>query len=314
MHITIKQLVEDYDMKIVSGQEGLSGKIEDSQLTRPGLELAGLFDFFEQNRVQIFGSKEVTFYGWLNDQDKEIRVDMLFKRRPPAFVFSKHVDVPELFRQKGNDYNIPVLKSSMRTSELFSSLYQYLFAKLAPRRTLHGTLVDISGVGVLLRGKSGIGKSEVALELVRRGHQLVADDRVDYYEREIGNIIGESPKLLAKHLEIRGVGIVNVVKLFGASAFKENKRIMLIVDLVSFEKDNDYDRLGLNIQTEKLFETDVTHMTIPVTAARSVASLVEVAALNARLHFLGTNMAKEFTDSLNTEISDKLKNKDKDNE
>ncbi|MFW5914052.1 MAG: HPr(Ser) kinase/phosphatase [Bacillota bacterium] len=309
MHITIEQLVNDYNMKVVSGKEGLSGKIEDSQLTRPGLELAGLFDFFEQNRVQIFGSKEVTFYGWLNDEDKNIRVDMLFQRRPPAFVFSKHVEVPDLFKHKGDEYGIPVLKSSMRTSELFSSLYQYLFAKLAPRRTLHGTLVDISGVGVLLRGKSGIGKSEVALELVRRGHQLVADDRVDYYEREIGNIIGEAPKLLAKHLEIRGVGIVNVVKLFGASAFKENKRIMLIVDLVSFEKDNDYDRLGLNIQTEKLFETDVTHMTIPVTAARSVASLVEVAALNARLHFLGTNMAKEFTDSLDNEIKEKLKKK-----
>ncbi|MFW5894895.1 MAG: HPr(Ser) kinase/phosphatase [Bacillota bacterium] len=313
MHITIEQLVKDYNMKVISGKEGLSGKIEDSQLTRPGLELAGLFDFFEQDRVQIFGSKEVTFYGWLNDEDKNIRIDMLFQRRPPAFVFSKHVDVPELFKRKGDEYGIPVLKSSMRTSELFSSLYQYLFAKLAPRRTLHGTLVDISGVGVLLRGKSGIGKSEVALELVRRGHQLVADDRVDYYEREIGNIIGEAPKLLAEHLEIRGVGIVNVVKLFGASAFKENKRIMLIVDLVSFEKDNDYDRLGLNIKTEKLFETDVTHMTIPVTAARSVASLVEVAALNARLHFLGTNMAKEFTEALDNEIKEKLKKKDENN-
>lgn len=308
MHITVNKLVDDYQMEVISGKKGLSGKIEDSQLTRPGLELAGLFDFFEQNRIQIFGSKEVTFYGWLNNQDKDIRVDMLFERRPPAFIFSKHVDVPELFKQKGDYYNIPVLKSSLRTSELFSSLYQYLFANLAPRRTMHGTLVDISGVGVLIRGKSGIGKSEVALELVRRGHQLVADDRVDYYEREIGNIIGESPKLLAKHLEIRGVGIVNVVQLFGASAFKENKRIMVIVDLVSYEQDNNYDRLGVNMQTEKLFDTDVTHMTIPVTAARSVASLVEVAALNARLHFLGTNMAKDFTDALNKEISDKLKN------
>ncbi len=311
MHITIKQLVDDYDMKVVSGGEGLSVKVENSQLTRPGLELAGLFEFFEQDRIQIFGSKEVTFFGWLNDEDKNIRIDMLFKRRPPAFIFSKHVDVPQIFKDKGDYYNIPVLKSGMRTSELFSSLYQYLFAKLAPRKTMHGTLVDISGVGVLIRGKSGIGKSEVALELVRRGHQLVADDRVDYYEREIGNIIGEAPKLLAKHLEIRGIGIVNVVNLFGASAFKENKRIMLIVDLVTYEDNNAYDRLGLNMETERLFETEVTHMTIPVTAARSVASLVEVAALNARLHFLGTNMAKDFTDSLNTEISQKAKNKQK---
>ena len=305
MHITIKELVKEFKMDVLSGKEGLDTKVENSQLTRPGLELAGLFDFFEKDRIQIFGSKEVTFYGWLNEDDQNIRVNMLFERMPPAFVFSKHVEVPKLFIEKGNQYNIPVLKSSMGTSELFSSLYQYLFTKLAPRRSIHGTLVDISGVGVLMRGKSGIGKSEVALELVRRGHQLVADDRVDYYERELGNIIGEAPSLLAKHLEIRGIGIVNVVKLFGASAYKENKRIMLLIDLVSWEHKNDYDRLGLNIQSEKLFETDVHHITIPVTAARSVASLVEVAALNARLQFLGTNMAKDFTDSLTKEISDK---------
>jgi len=307
MHITIEELVKDYNMEVVSGKAGLENIVENSQLTRPGLELAGLFDFFEKDRIQIFGSKEVTFYGWLNEEDQNIRVDMLFERKPPAFIFSKHVEVPKLFIELGNHYNVPVLKSSMKTSELFSSLYQYLFAKLAPRKTMHGTLVDISGVGVLMRGKSGIGKSEVALELVRRGHQLVADDRVDYYEREIGNVIGEAPPLLAKHLEIRGIGIVNVVKLFGASAYKENKRIMLLIDLVSWEQENDYDRLGLNIQSEKLFETDVHHMTIPVTAARSVASLVEVAAMNARLHFLGTNMAKDFTDSLTREINDKTK-------
>jgi len=313
MSVSVNQMVDDFSLEVASGKKGLSGKIENPQLTRPGIELAGLFDFFEHDRVQIFGSKEVTFFGWLEEHDQEIRVGMLFERKPPAFIFSKHVDIPEVFRRLGDEHDIPVLKSQMRTSELFSRLYQYLSAKMAPRTSVHGTLVDINGVGVLIKGKSGIGKSEVALELVRRGHQLVADDRVDIYQHEIGLLLGESPPLLREHLEIRGIGIVNVVKLFGASAFKEDKAIMLIVELLQWEKGAEYDRLGLDTHEEKIFDTPLPLVKIPITAARSVPSLIEVAAMNARLKFLGTHMAEEFTDRLNKEIELKNnKNQDKD--
>ncbi len=305
MALTVEDLVRDFKLEVSSGHDGLNSEITNPQLTRPGIELAGLFDFFEHDRVQIFGSKEVTFFGWLTEEDKEIRVEMLFEKRPPAFIFSKHVDIPEVFNRMGDKYNIPVLKSYLRTSSLFSKLYQHLYGRLAPRKSIHGTLVDINGIGVLIKGKSGVGKSEVALELVKRGHQLVADDRVDVYQKEVGTLVGEAPRLLREHLEIRGIGIVNVVKLFGASAFKEYMDVMLIVDLVQWDDSVDYDRLGLDSETTRIFDTDVVSVKVPITAARSVPSLIEVAAMNTRLKALGTNMAKDFTDAISEEIKNK---------
>ncbi|AIO18349.1 HPr kinase/phosphorylase [Candidatus Izimaplasma bacterium HR1] len=307
MSLLVKQVVEDYNIKLVSGEGGLSNKVLKAQVSRPGLELAGLFDFYEFDRVQVLGSKEVAFFGWLNKEDQEIRVDMLFKKSPPCFIFSRNAQIPEIFVRKGNEYNIPILKCQKKTSSLLSSLYQYLSSKIAERKSLHGTLVDVSGVGVLIRGKSGLGKSEVALELVRRGHQLVADDRVDVYQREIGVVVGEAPPILRKYLEIRGIGIVNVVKLFGAKAFKENKKIMLVVDLEQWDETSSYDRLGLENHTIKFFDTDVAHIVMPISEGRNTASLVEVAAVNARLKYMGENAALEFTTALDEEL--KRKNK-----
>ena len=294
MALLVKDVIKDYKLEIVSGENGVCNEVHKAQVSRPGIELAGLFDFYEYDRIQVFGSKEVAFFGWLNQQDQEIRVDMLFQKRPPCFVFSKNVDIPEVFIRKGNDYDTPILKSNKKTSALISSLYQYLSGKISDRKSLHGTLVDISGVGVLIRGKSGLGKSEVALELVRRGHQLVADDRVDIYERELGVIVGEAPQILKRYLEIRGIGIVNVVKLYGAKAFKENKKIMLVIDLERWNQETNYDRLGLENHTIKFFDTSVSHLVLPVSEGRNIASLIEVAAVNARLKFLGENAAQEF--------------------
>jgi HPr kinase/phosphorylase len=311
MTLKVRDLIEDYDLELISGEQGMDREVTKAQVSRPGIELAGLFDFYEFDRVQVFGSKEVTFFWWLNTQDQEIRVDMLFQKRPPMFVFSQNInDIPEIFIRKGHEYGIVIAKAQKKTVALVSSLYQYLSAKLSPRLSLHGTLLDISGVGVLIRGKSGLGKSEVALELVRRGHQLVADDRVDIYQRELGVLVGEAPEILQKYLEIRGIGIVNVVQLFGARAFKENKKIMLIIDLEPWNTSNNYDRLGLEHNTLKLFETDVHHITIPVSEGRNVATLVEAAAVNARLKYMGVDSAKEFTDSLDQELARKNKEKE----
>ena len=307
MSLLIKQVIEDYNLELISGEKGIYNEITKSQVSRPGIELAGLFEFYEFYRIQVLGSKELAFFGWLNQQDQEIRVDMLFQKKPPCFIFSKNADVPEVFIRKGNDYNVPVLKSKKKTSALVSNLYQYLNAKLSERQSLHGTLIDVSGVGVLIRGKSGLGKSEAALELVRRGHQLVADDRVDIYQREIGVVVGEAPPILRKYLEIRGIGIVNVVKLFGAKAYKENKKIMLVVDLEYWNNMNHYDRLGLENNTIKFFDTEVAHIVMPISEGRNTASLLEVAAVNARLKFLGEDSAQDFADALDAEL--KRKNK-----
>ncbi len=307
--VRVLDLVRKFRMEIICGEESLEKELTLAQITRPGLELAGMFDFYEPDRVQLLGSKEVTFFWWLNESDQHIRVRMLFEKNPPAFVFSKHVDVPQIFIDLGREYNVPVLKSQTRTNELFALMFQYLNDRLAERTSVHGTLLDINGVGVLIRGKSGIGKSEVALELIRRGHQLVADDRVDIFARGEDILVGEAPELLQKFLEIRGIGIVNVVKLFGASAFKDSKKIMVIVELVSFEQNNDYDRLGLEDLTDTILNIKVPLVKLPITAARNVSTLIEVAAMNARLKFLGTHMAKEFTDQLTEAIEKKHKAK-----
>ncbi len=310
MALTVAELVKAFDFEVMSGSDKLDTLIEETQLSRPGIELAGLFDFYENDRLQLLGSKEVTFFKGLEPRIQQKRVKRLFEHGPPAFIFSRNADIPDDFIKEGNAYGIPVLKSPQRTSELASRLYQYLFSHLAPRISIHGTLLDINGVGVVLRGPSGIGKSEIALELVRRGHQLVADDRVDIYQREEGIVIGEAPKVLKEHLEIRGIGVVNVVKLFGASAFKEDKAIMLFIDLEYWDKEVDYDRLGIDDQKERVFDTEIRIAKIPITAARSVATLVEVAAMNARLKFLGTHMAKDFTNALNALIQEKSNKKE----
>ena len=232
-------------------------------------------------------------------------MDKLFNQKPPVFIFSLNGEVPDIFIEKGNEYNVPILKAKKTSSELISSLFQYLSSKMSDRLSLHGTLVDISGVGVLIRGKSGLGKSEVALELVRRGHQLVADDRVDIYQRELGIIVGEAPDLLKEYLEIRGIGIVNIVKLFGARAYKETKKIMLVVDLEKWDPKKDYDRLGIEDELITFFDTEVHLVRIPVSPGRNIASLVEVAAMNSRLKFLGTDSAKEFVEIIDSHIKQK---------
>ena len=300
--ITANDVITNYKLELISGEQGVHREVTKAQVSRPGIELAGLFDFYEHDRIQVIGSKEIAFFGWLNEQDQEIRVDMLFQKEPPMFVFSVNAEVPEVFIRKGNEYNIPIAKSNKKTSALLSSLYQYLSAKLSPRISLHGTFLDISGVGVLLRGASGLGKSEVALELVRRGHQLVADDRVDIYQRELGVIVGEAPDILKRYLEIRGIGIVNIVKMFGAKAFKEDKKLMLVIDLEPWDKQANYDRLGLENNVIRFFDTDVAHVKIPISEGRNVATLVEAAAVNSRLKFLGENPAQEFADSIDIHI------------
>ncbi len=305
MDLTVKGIIKDFGFELICGDKGLDNPVTKAQVSRPGIELAGLFDFYESDRIQVLGSKEITFFWWLNEQDQEIRVNMLFEKRPPMFVISKNMEIPPIFIRKGNDYGIPIVRANRNTSALISRLYLYLSAKLAERQTLHGTLVDISGVGVLIRGKSGLGKSEVALELVRRGHQLVADDRVDIYQRELGVVIGEAPEITKKYLEIRGIGIVNIVKLFGAKAFKDNKKLMLVIDLEPWNSDSDYDRLGLENETVKFFDTNVAHVKIPISEGRNVASLVEAAAVNARLKYMGENAAQEFADSLMKELKRK---------
>lgn len=304
---TVEQLIKDLNLEVVSMGD-LSRQITEPMLSRPGMELAGLTEYFKsrvKRRVQIIGTKE---WGYLQSLSKEVlqeRVQTLLTDETPCIVFSNNFEVPEAMLTLAKEAEMPILRCDKDTSELFSAMFNYLQEELSPVESVHGVLVDINGIGVLIKGKSSIGKSETALELVHRGHQLVADDRVDVFEKEPGMIIGRAPELLKKFIEVRGIGIINVVEMFGARAFRHKKRVTLIVELEDWTSGKEYNRIGLSDETERLFATDVTKITIPVRPGRSIASLVEVAAMNHRLKMMGYNAAESFTSQLNNFIKNK---------
>ena len=295
MKLKIKHLIQDLDLELLSNKKALEREIKSEMLSRPGVELAGFLDFFDPERLILIGSKEAHFMKLLPYDIRRERIEDIMMKKPPGFIFSTNVEIEELFFDLGNKYSVAILKSKSRTTPLSGSLYTYLHSKLAPRTSMHGVLLDIYGMGTLITGKSGIGKSETALELIKRGHILVSDDRVDIFEQSPGILIGSAPKILEKYIEIRGIGIVDVVQMFGAGAYRENKKIRLVVELEHWKKNKQYDRLGVESETVKIFNTEIAKITIPILPGRNVATLVESAAMNQKLKYLGYNAALELT-------------------
>lgn len=293
--IKVIHLVKDNQLTILAGKQGLENFIYEDMISRPGIELAGFMDFFDAKRVILIGSKENSFSNLFSLVIQEERIRDIFSHRPPAVIFSVNVEVSDLYIRLGNEYGIPILKSNLRTTALNSKLYSYLQEKLTERQTVHGVLLDIGGLGTLIIGKSGIGKSETALELIKRGHILISDDRVDVYQKDVGILIGQAPKILERYLEIRGIGIVDVVSMFGVGAYRETKKIRLVVELEKWEENKYYDRLGLDLETTKFFDTEIPKVTIPVLPGRNVATLVESAAMNEKLKYMGYHAAFNLT-------------------
>lgn len=296
--ITIKQLIEAVDLKICAGENGLSNIIAEEEIRFPWLEFAGIFDYFEPKKINLISSKEAVYLNNLGLELAKERVKAVFERRPSGFVFSRNVEIPDYFIELGNRYDIPVLKSELRTTSLNSRMYGFLCSKLAPRESVHGVLLDINGMGTLIIGKSGIGKSETALELVKRGHQLIADDRVEVYEKEVGVLIGEAPETIAQYLEVRGVGIVNVMHMFGAGAYRESKKIKLVIELELWDKEKNYNRLGLEHEKVVFFNTELPKVVIPILPGRNNAVLVEAAAMNQKLKYNGLDGAKTLVEKI----------------
>jgi len=312
MRLKIKHLVKDLDLELLTNQKGMEREIKSEMLSRPGVELAGFLDFFDAERIILIGSKEASFLKLLPYDIRRQRVEDLFKKNPPGVIFSINVEIENLFLELGNVYDVSILKSKSRTTPLSGTLYAYLHSKLAPRTSVHGVLLDIHGMGTLIIGKSGIGKSETALELIKRGHILISDDRVDIFEAAPGVLIGSAPKILEKFIEVRGIGIVDVVSMFGAGAYRENKKLRLVVELEHWKKGKQYDRLGIETETTKFFNTEIAKITIPVLPGRNVATLVESAAMNQKLKYLGYNAALELTQAVALKASGMRKDEDED--
>lgn len=293
--ISVNKLIKGNDLEILGGHGGLKNKITIEEINRPGVELAGFLDFFDTKRVILIGSKEAAFAKLFKDSELYNRVDAMLKLKPPCVLFSVNVEVPEIFIEKGNEYNVPILKSMQRTNALNSRVYSFLHSELAPRQSIHGVLMDIYGIGTLIIGKSGIGKSETALELLKRGHILISDDRVDVYEAAPNVLIGSAPKILERYIEVRGIGIVDVVQMFGAGSYRENKKVRVIVVLEHWNKNKVYDRLGIETETTKIFNSEIPQITIPILPGRNNAILVESAVMNQKLRYLGYNAALDLT-------------------
>lgn len=308
--LKIWTVVQDNNLTVLAGEKGLDNIVKIDMLTRPGVELAGFFEFFDSSRIILMGTKETTFIQQLSQKDRLERCEHMISLNPPAVVFSVHVNVPDIFIELGNKYCVPILKGNLRTTPLSSKLYSYLQEKLAPRLSIHGVLLDINGMGTLIIGESGIGKSEVALELVKRGHQLISDDRVEIFQKDVGILIGSAPKILERYMEIRGIGIVDVVSMFGAGAYRDNKKIRLVVELEKWDEGKFYDRIGLDHLTVKYFDTEVSKISIPVSPGRNTAALVEAAATNEKLKFMGVNSAEQFAKAVQNLIDGKRGNEE----
>ncbi|MDO4925837.1 MAG: HPr(Ser) kinase/phosphatase [Turicibacter sp.] len=309
--VTVQDLVEELKLEVISQEASLDRRITEQMLSRPGMELTGVVEYFRDSakrRVQIIGTKEWLYLQSLDSEVRRERARVLFTDETPVIVFSKNFEIPEEMIELSQQAGVPLVRSEKETTVLFTAISNYLEEALSPIESVHGVLVDVNGIGVLITGKSSIGKSETALELIHRGHQLIADDRVDIFEKEPGLVVGRAPELLQQFIEVRGIGIINVVEMFGARAYRHKKRITLMIELEDWNNEKIYNRIGLSDETTRLFNTDITKITIPVRPGRSIASLIEVAAMNHRLKVMGYNAAEDFTNQLNNYIKTKSSN------
>lgn len=305
--VKVCDLVQEFHLEVICGDAGLKRPITVADLYRPGLAMAGYYEFHPTERVQILGKTELTFFEGLSSDERMDRMKRLCEPEDtPCILISRGMDVPIELLAAANEYNVPVLRTKTSTTILASRITGFLENKLAPSTTIHGVLVDVYGIGMLISGSSGIGKSETALELVKRGHRLIADDAVEIRQTADHVLNGNAPELIRHLLEIRGVGIINVMTLFGAGAVRNVKKISVVVKLETWQQDKQYDRLGLDEETTRIIDTDIPLVTIPVRPGRNLAVIIEVAAMNYRLKRMGYNAALQFTNKLTESLSEDI--------
>ena len=296
--IFVRDLIEneskiDLQLSLVAGREGLSKEITVGDINRPGLGLAGFFDFFAFDRIQIFGLGETAFLRQLPKERKREIFGKFFSYDVLCCVFTHNECPDEMFLDFATRYKVPTFITQHRTTRFISLITHVIEDFFSPLVSLHGTLVDVFGVGVLLTGKSGVGKSECALELIERGHRLVADDIVEIRKIDESLLMGSGSDIIRYHMEIRGLGIFNVRDIFGIRSVRNRKRIELVVLLEEWDESKEYDRLGIDERTRSILDIDVPFITLPVRPGRNVPIIIETAALNQRLKKVGVYSARE---------------------
>ena len=306
--VPLKQLVEEFKLSIAyqaTDYDQILVKVD--EVSRPGLPLTGFFEHFEAQRVEVLGYVEMTYLDHKTPEKRLEIFDRLFTYKIPALVISRgqqpHPECVEMARE----HNITVLMAQETTSYVISNLITYLKSALAPRITRHGVLMEVYGEGVFITGDSGIGKSETAVELLKRGHRLIADDAVVLKRTSSSQLTGSAPSLIRNYIELRGIGVINVANLFGMGAVKEEAVVNLVVNIVPWENGKHYDRMGLEDQFEEILDVKLPCVTIPVSPGRNLAVILEVAAMNNRQKRLGYNAALELSETLDQHFQNNAK-------
>ena len=308
--VFVEDVIKKMDLLPITEVTGLHRRILDDSVTRPTLMLTGKLNHFKPNRIQVYGSEEQQLLqAMIDNDDFSVINEMLEHPQIPFIVFSYGRTPDKKFIKMCNEYEIPIYRSKLDSTMLIAKISRILREYFAPQVSVHGVMLEVCGIGVLIQGRSSIGKSETALELINRGKsKLVADDRVILYENEPGELIARAPKVLERMIEIRGIGVVDVISMFGGGGFKPSVKLELVIELQDWDKDFKYNRLGVDVEYIMFLNTQVSRLVLPVNAGRNVSNLIESASLNHQLKTLGINAAEEFTQRLTNAISDNSQN------
>ncbi|MBO4407736.1 MAG: HPr(Ser) kinase/phosphatase [Clostridiales bacterium] len=292
--VFLTKVVENFDLETVYD----SGDIEERRITaadatRPGLQLAGYYDHFGPDRIQIVGNMEHAYLDHLTSSDRLQSARQLFEKNIPALVITRNHEVHSEILEAAKEFKTPIFRTNLSTSEFSSELIKFLKIELAPKVSMHGVLVEVNGEGILILGESGVGKSETALEIVKRGHRLIADDQVEIRKVSETTLLGSAPEVIRHLIEIRGIGILDVKELYGVSSVKSQENIDFVINLELWDEKKTYDRLGLTEETTEILGIKVPSITIPVGPGRNLAIIVEAAAINYRVKKMGYNAAQD---------------------
>ncbi|HQM01540.1 MAG: HPr(Ser) kinase/phosphatase [Ruminococcus flavefaciens] len=300
--VSLQRVIEEFKLEeIFVPKDASEIMIDENDVNRPGLQLMGFYEYFNPERIQIIGKMEFAYLSTIDEQTRRDRLQLLFSQRIPALIITRELPYFAEMLELAKEFEVPLLRSKESTSNFMSGLIAFLNLTLAPRITRHGVLIEIYGEGVFITGESGVGKSETAIELVKRGHRLVADDAVEI--RKVSNIslVGSSPDNIRHFLELRGIGIINARRLFGIGAVKTTEKLDLVVELEQWNSEKMYDRMGVDTEFVSILGVKVPSLTIPVKPGRNLAVILEVAAMNNRQKKMGYNAARELLNRLGME-------------
>ena len=305
--LTVRSLLDEGSglrLVLLAGESGLGRRLTIHRIQKPGLALAGFVRQVHPERVQVLGATEIAYLGTLSEADARRSVDGFVALNPACVIVTKGLDVPAVMLEAADRSGVPVLRTPMVSSAAIDAIQKHLELQLAPTASIHAVLMDVLGVGVLLLGKSGIGKSEAALDLIMKGHRLVADDLVEVRRTSGDVLVGWASELIKHHMEVRGLGIINIKDMFGVAAVRDEKKIELVLELLRWDQTESHDRLGLDEMVYPILEVQVPLLRIPVSPGRNVSSLIEVAARNRLLQVRGHHSAREFQERLDRALAD----------